>query len=100
LDKNNSAYVDGFFTYLSSQLLHEYNFINSIDYYGAFIGTQEKFLYNIADDLDYLNESDFFHEKKNIFFNVETNDYDNFFNIDSRTNKKKLVIGENIDDLK
>jgi hypothetical protein len=100
LDKNNSAYVDGFFTYLSSQLLHEYNFINSIDYYGAFIGTQENFLYNIADDLDYLNESDFFHEKKNIFFNVETNDYDNFFNIDSRTNKKKLVIGENIDDLK
>ena len=100
LDKNNSAYVDGFFTYLSSQLLHEYKFINSIDYYGAFIGTQNKFLYNIVDDLDYLNESDFFHEKKDIFFNLERNDYDNFFNIDSRRNKKKLIIGKNINDLK
>ena len=32
IDCNNSAYVDGFFSYLSSLLIHNYNFINLIDY--------------------------------------------------------------------
>ena len=41
--------------------------MNSIDYYGAFIGRQEKFLYNIADDLEYLNSSDYFHNNKGNF---------------------------------
>ena len=97
LDKNNSAYVDAFFTYLSSQLLHNYNFMNSIDYYGAFIGRQENFLYNIADDLEYLNSSDYFHNNKGIFFDLENDDYSEYFNIDSRSNKKKIIMNEKID---
>ena len=44
IDKNNNSYVDGFFTYLSSQLLHHYNFIHGIDYYGSFLGIQNNFL--------------------------------------------------------
>jgi len=100
LDKNNSAYVDAFFTYLSSQLLHQNNFINSIDYYGAFIGNQEKFLYNIVDDLEYLNDNDYFHNNRNVFFNLETDDYSDYFNIHSRTNKKKIVINDKIDKIK
>ena len=32
LDKNNSAYIDGFFSYLSSQLLHTHNFYHWITY--------------------------------------------------------------------
>ena len=99
LDKNNSAYVDAFFTYLSSQLLHQNNFINSIDYYGAFIGKQEHFLYNIVDDLEYLNDSDYFHNNRDVFFNLERDDYSEFFNIDSRRNKKKLIINGKIDNI-
>ncbi len=97
LDQNNSAYVDAFFTYLSSQLLHQHNFLNSIDYYGAFICRQNKFLYNIVDDLEYLNNSGYFHENKNIFFELETTEYSDYFNIDTRTNKKKLVFNDKLD---
>ena len=96
-DKNNSAYVDSFFTYLSSQLLHNYGFLNSIDYYGAFICEQEKFIYNIADDIDYLNENDFFHETLNGQYTIENEEHARIFNIDSRTNKRKLVINDKLE---
>jgi hypothetical protein len=97
LDKNNTAYVDAFFTYLSSQLLHNYDFLNSIDYYGAFICQQKKFIYNIADDIDYLNENDFFHENKNRYYAIENDEHSKIFNVDSRTNKKKLMINDKLD---
>jgi hypothetical protein len=96
-DKNNSAYVDSFFTYLSSQLLHNYGFLNSIDYYGAFICEQERFIYNIADDIDYLNESDYFHETRNSYYTIENEEHARIFNIDSRTNKRKLVINDKLE---
>lgn len=96
-DKNNSAYVDSFFTYLSSQLLHNYGFLNSIDYYGSFICEQNKFIYNVGDDIDYLNESDYFHETCNTHYTIENDEHANIFNIDSRTNKRKLVINDKLD---
>jgi len=99
LDKNNSAYVDSFFSYLSSQLLHNYGFLNSIDYYGSFLSEQHKFVYNISDDIDYLNESDFFHTNNNHKFNIENNNHATIFNIDSRSNKKKLVIDGKLDNI-
>ena len=99
LDKNNSAYVDAFFSYLSSQLLHNYGFLNSIDYYGAFLSNQKKFVYNISDDIDYLNESDFFHKNNNHKFTIDNNEHAKVFNIDSRTNKKKLVIIGKLDNI-
>jgi hypothetical protein len=96
LDKNNSAYVDSFFTYLSSQLLHHYDCTNSIDYYGSYLGIQGKFNYNMVDDIDYLNENDFFHKNNEFLYNIENNEHRELFNIDSRSNKKKIVIAENI----
>ena len=70
-DKNNSAYVDGFFTYLSSILKNNFNFENGVDYYGSYLALKEKFYYNIVDDIDYLNESDYFHNNKEILFTIE-----------------------------
>ena len=96
-DKNNSAYVDSFFTYLSSQLLHNYGFLNSIDYYGAFICEQNKFIYNIADYIDYLNDSDYFHETRNNRYIIENEEHAGIFNIDSRTNKRKIVINDKLE---
>ena len=43
-DPNNSAYVDGFFSYLTSGLLNEHKFIHGIDYYGSFLGIKNDFL--------------------------------------------------------
>ena len=60
LDSNNSAYTDGFFSFLSSLLLNKYDFINGIDYYGSFLGIKKNFIVDIEDDLEYLDDSDFF----------------------------------------
>ena len=64
LDSNNSAYVDGFFSYLSSQLLNTHGFIHGIDFYGSYLAIQNEFTINIIDDYEYLMKNDFFKEKK------------------------------------
>ena len=86
--------VDGFFTYLSSLLLNKFNFTNGLDYYGSYLGNKENFYYNIVDDIEYLNESSFFHENKNSLFKIENEYYNDLFNIDSRSKKHKLNISE------
>ena len=99
IDKNNNSYVDGFFTYLSSQLLHNFNFIHGIDYYGSFLGIQNDFMYNIADDFSYLNDSEYFHKNIDNKFSIDNTDFENIFNIDSRNNKKKLVVNNKLDEI-
>jgi len=91
-DNNNSAYVDGFFTYLTSQLLHNHGFINGLDYYGSFLGIKKGFKVNVIDDLEYLSDSDFFNKNKGELFKLD-NDYQNdLFNFNSRNYKKRLLI--------
>ena len=65
LDYNNSAYVDSFFSYLTSQLYHSCYFPHGLDFYGSFLGIQKEFIYNIADDIDYLHDSTYFHKNQN-----------------------------------
>jgi hypothetical protein len=86
LDYNNSAYVDGIFSFLSSTLIHNYNFVNGVDYYGSFLGIKKNFKLDIAEDLDYLCKSDFFNKNKNIKFHVE--DYSAFYNEENEENNK------------
>ena len=50
-DPNNSSYVDGFFSFLSSNLLHNHGFIHGTDFYGSFLGLKDEFMVNIYDDL-------------------------------------------------
>lgn len=66
-DPNNSAYVDGFFYFLSNELLHKYNFIHGIDFYGSFICIKNNFKINIEDDIEYLIKSDYFNKNKKLF---------------------------------
>ena len=102
LDTNNSAYTDGFFSFLSSLLLNKYNFLNGIDYYGSFLGIKKNFLITIEDDLEYLNDSEFFHKNNNILFNIqENNNQKNYFS-NTKKYKKPLVINDeniNIDEI-
>jgi hypothetical protein len=70
-DPNNSSYIDGFFSYLSSQMLHTYKFVHGIDCYGIFLGIKKNFKLNIIDDFDYLVQSDFFKKQKDVLFTVE-----------------------------
>lgn len=71
VDPNNSAYVDSFFSFLSSQVLNKHKFIHAIDFYGSFLSVKNNYKINIIDDLDYLLQSDFFNKQKNVLFKVE-----------------------------
>lgn len=70
-DPNNSSYIDGFFSYLTSRTLHEHNFLHGLDYYGSFLAIKNEYKINIIDDLEYLIQSDFFNKQKNVLFKVE-----------------------------
>jgi hypothetical protein len=77
IDYNNSAYVDGLFLFLSSQLRSTYKFIHGVEYYGSFLAIKNNFKINVFDDIDYLNNSDFFNKNKNVLFTID--DYDHLF---------------------
>lgn len=70
-DANNSAYVDGFFSFLTSQVLHTHNFIHGLDYFGSFLAVKNNYKINVIDDIDYLIQSDFFNKQQNVLFTVE-----------------------------
>ena len=70
-DENNSSYTDGFFCYLSSQLLHKHGMLNCIDFYGSFIGLKKKYQINVIDDIENLAESDFFNKNQNKLFQID-----------------------------
>jgi len=92
-DANNASYIDCFFSYLSSQLLHKHGLVNGIDFYGSFLGIQEKYKMNISDDLEYLCTSRFFNENVGSLFKVsEEIPYDGNYGDGSRANKQKLRI--------
>ncbi len=94
LDNNNSAYIDGFFSFLSSLLLNNYDFLNGIDFYGSFLGIKKNFIVDIEDELEYLDDSEFFYKNNNILFNIkETENLKNFFN-NTKKYKKALVIDD------
>jgi hypothetical protein len=89
LDINNSAYVDGFFLFLTSNLIYTHNFSHGVDYYGSYLSIKNNFTINIFDDIDYLNNSDFFNKNKNILFNVDN--YEHLFQNET-TKLKPLLI--------
>jgi hypothetical protein len=101
LSPNNSSYIDGFFTYLSSQLLNYHQIIHGIDYYGSFLGIKKNYKINVVDDIEHLAESAFFLHNKGILFDIENYEHllDNF-DESSRTCLKSLQILDNEVDLK
>jgi len=92
LDPNNAAYTDNFFSFLSSKLLNHHGFIHGINFYGSFLGIQEKYKMNITDDLEYLNSSTYFNENKNKLFTLTETTENEFNNFGSRANKHKIQI--------
>ena len=71
VDNNKCAFVDGFFSYLSSKLLNEYGFINGVDFYGSFLSQKNKFNVNITDEIDCLIDYSFFSKNENIIYTLQ-----------------------------
>lgn len=93
ISTNNSSYVDNFFSFLSSKLLHEHSVENCIDYYGSFLAVQDKFKMNITDDFEYLHDSNYFLENLNKHFCITKHDFlSQFMSNNSRRNRNKLNI--------
>ena len=90
-DPNNSSYVDGFFSFLTSQLLNCHKFVHGLDYYGSFLAIKNNYKINVVDDIDYLVQSEFFIKNKNVLFTIE--DYSHLFhNSQSKSVLKPLNI--------
>ena len=70
-DVNNSAYVDGFFTYLSSKIMHAHNFVHGLEYYGAFVAHKRQFEVDISDDVEYFSECSFFNANLGKIFHMD-----------------------------
>jgi len=89
LDVNNSAYVDGFFIYLISKLNENFNFYHGIQFFGSFLSIKQNFMINIFDDLEYLNNSDFFNKHKNELFKIDN--YEHLLNDQDEEPKLKPI---------
>ena len=91
IDANNCSYVDGFFSYLSNQLLSSKKFVHGVRYYGSFLTIKKNFKLNVYDDLEYLIKSDFFIKNKNKLFTIDN--YNDLFDDDSsRADLPKIKI--------
>jgi hypothetical protein len=76
--QHNYAYVDGFFYFLTSKLL-EGGFVHGLDFYDNYVCLTKNCEINIADDFDYLSDSDFFNEKINKLFHFKDETFGNMF---------------------
>jgi len=70
-DVNNSAYVDGFFTYLTSKVMHAHNFVHGLEYYGSFVAHKRHFEVDISDDVEYFSECSFFNANLGKLFHMD-----------------------------
>ena len=96
-DINNSAYVDSFFTYLTSQLLNRADFIHGLDFYGSYLGIKNNYHVDIGEDIEMLSKNEFFYKSNNKLFTFLNSDHEDLFNEDSRDNKKRLELGDDIE---
>jgi hypothetical protein len=94
----NASYTDNFFNYLSSQLLNVHGFSNGLDYYGSFLGIQDKFKINVSDDLEYLHDSTYFNKHVGNLFTIDPNmndiESDNDGQPSSRNGRNRLILDE------
>jgi hypothetical protein len=84
-DFNNTAYVDSFFSFLTSQVLNTHSFIHGLDFYGSFLAIKNNYKINIIDDIEYLVQSEFFVKSQNVLFNIE--DYTHLVTSDDLNDK-------------
>lgn len=99
-DPNNQAYVDSFFTYLTSVMFHDYGFVHGVDFYGSFLGTKFDYMLNIGDDVEYLHDCKQFHKNRGILYDFDSSFPYDLINRDTRDYKERIrVSSKNVIDL-
>ena len=102
-EKNHVAYVDGFFSYLSTLLLSKYGMVNGLEFYGQFPSVKKNFVFSLEEDLDYLMENNFFNDHKDDY-NLAEVFYKRIERQYSKKNKRRLNLsdfdgGDDVEDL-
>lgn len=98
---HNYAYVDGFFYYLTSKLKKK-GFQHGIELYDSYICIKNNFEIDIADDFEYIGDSNFFNEKLNQLFHFKDENISTIFNKDTKLDPiciSEEVVDFDIDDL-
>jgi hypothetical protein len=67
---HNYAYVDSFFYYITD-LLHKRGFIHGIQVYDSYLCIQKGVEINVADDFEYICDSNYFNDKLNTLFHFK-----------------------------
>ena len=98
LDCNNLSYIDSFFTYLTSKLLYEHKFVHGLDFYGSFLCIKNNFNVDVGDEIELLEESDYFNNNINVLFDI-SDEYYEYSSNDSRKYKKNIKIGSSLTNL-
>lgn len=80
---HNYAYVDGFFYYITSELKKK-GFQHGIELYDSYICIKNNFEIDIADDFEYIGDSNFFNEKLNHLFHFKDEYISSIFKKDSK----------------
>jgi hypothetical protein len=60
INYHNNAYIDGFFSYITSMLLNDKGFVHGVNFHGSYLANQTDFRVNIFDDFDYLCSNSYF----------------------------------------
>jgi len=91
-DPNNAAYVDSFFTYLTSSMLHDYGFIHGVDFYGSYLGMKHDYKVDIGDDIEYLQDCKQFHKNRGVLYEFDTTFQYDLMNRDTRDYKEPIKV--------
>lgn len=59
---HNASYVDNFTCALINLLREKHNFKHGVKYFGSIVGIQKQFRMNVVDDIEFLQEQEFFQE--------------------------------------
>ena len=89
---HNSSYIDAFFSYLTSNINHSHDFIHGIHFYGSFVGLKHNFNVNIADEIEYVQESDHFYKYNNKDFTIDKDVAHEVMNYGTRKYKQRLSL--------
>ncbi len=96
---NNCSYTDAFFSYLSNMMLENHGWVHGISFYGSALAIQNRFRFNLADDYDFVKDSDFFANNIGKYHTLDKNAIiamNELSGSGSRSNRHKIII---VDDL-
>jgi len=67
---HNYAYVDSFFYYVTD-ILHKRGFVHGIQVFDSYVCIQKEVEINVADDFEYICDSNYFNDKLNTLFHFK-----------------------------